>query len=115
MKSRIDDQEYILSVKFDNYKEWPPYLEFIDPITGMEGTKNAYPLGDDSFFHSHPCICHPYSRKAYSNYSNVHKDDWSLIGWQQNPKVTTLTNLESMLKAIYARINNELFYKGRMK
>lgn len=114
MKSRIDDQSYILEVKFDNYKELPLHLEFIDPVTGNPGTKNAYPKNNDSFFHPQLCICHPCSRKSYGGYANVH-NDWTLAAWQQNPKVTTLTNLKAIIQAIYFRINNEITYEGRMK
>ncbi len=116
LKSKLDNEKYILEVRFDNYKEWPLYLEFIDPVTGEKGTKNAYPKGDDSFFHQHPCICNPCSRKAYADYSGVHKDaDWTLAGWQQNQKTNTLVDLRSILEAIYARINNRDIYQGRMK
>ena len=115
MKSKIDNQEYILEVIFDNFDEWPLYLEFIDPNTGGKGTKHAYPKCNDSFFHTHPCICNPCSRKAYKDYSGVHKDsDWTLIGWKQNLKTNSLINLETILKAIYSRINNKILYVGRM-
>jgi len=113
MKSKIDQEKYILKIKFDNYKEWPLLLEFIDPLTGQEGTKHAYPKCTDSFFHDFPCICNPCSRKSYSEYSAVHRD-WNLVGWKQNPKVGSLTNLRTILKAIYSRINSEQLYRGRM-
>ena len=113
MKSKIDQEKYILKIKFGNYNEWPPFLEFIDPSTGEAGTRHAYPTCTDSFFHSHPCICNPCSRKSYGEYSAVH-NDWNLIGWKQNPKVGSLTTLQAILRAIYSRINNEQFYTGRM-
>jgi hypothetical protein len=114
MISPIDKQEYIIEVKFDNYKEWPLHIEFIDPITGERGTKNAYPSGKGKtgmFFHSFPCICHPCSRKAYTPGPHT---NWTLIGWQQNPQVGSLTNIKSILLAIYSRISNEEEYNGRM-
>ena len=113
MQSKIDQERYILKIEFDNYKEWPLLLEFIDPSTGREGTKPAYPKCNDSFFHSHPCICNPCSRKSYSSYSGIH-NNWNLVGWKQNPQVSSLTNLQSILQAIYFRINTKGRYKGRM-
>lgn len=114
MKSPIDDQEYIIEIKFDNYKEIPMNIEFIDPTTRTKGTKNAYPSGKGrhgSFFHGLPCICHPCSRKAYA--PGPHQD-WTLAGWQQNPQAGSLTNIRAILLAIYSRISDEDEYGGRM-
>lgn len=116
MRSPIDKEEYILEVGFENYKEWPPYLEFIDPETGEKGTKNAYPASGSKyggFFHNNKCICHPCSRKAYKGYSGLHTD-WTLAGWQQNEKTGTLTNLRAILTAIFERLRRPDIYGGRM-
>jgi hypothetical protein len=116
MKSPIDNEEYILEIKFDNYKEIPLYIEFIDPTTGERGTKNAYPASKGktgSFFHTNQCICHPCSRKAYSGLSGLHPE-WTMAGWQSNEKTGTLTNIRAILSAIYYRISNEEEYGGRM-
>lgn len=116
MKSPIDAERYTIDIKFDNYKEWPLLIEFVDPVSGESGNKNAYPVGGGKYgnlFHNHPCICHPCSRKAYKELSGPH-GDWSLIGWQRNPKVGTLTNIGAILRTIYSRISNRDIYKGRM-
>lgn len=116
MKSPIDEEEYILEVGFENYKEWPLYLEFIDPETGEKGTKNAYPGSGrmyGGFFHGNPCICNPCSRKAYKGYMGLHTE-WTLAGWQQNEKIGGLTNLMAILTAIYTRISRQDIYGGRM-
>jgi hypothetical protein len=113
MRSPSDDQEYVIEIKFDNYNEIPPFIEFIDPTTGQRGTKNAYPRGKGrtgSFFHPNAVICHPCSRKAYGN---LHRD-WTLAGWQSNPKTGTLTTMRAILEAIYSRISNDEEYGGRM-
>jgi hypothetical protein len=118
MQSPLDRQEYILEVKFDNYKELPLYLEFIDPVTNERGTRNSYPRneGDNSsFFHSQPCICNPCSRKAYVGYSGVHKDWTNLQGWQQHEKIGELKNVGAILRAIFFRISSDKLYRGRMK
>lgn len=113
MQSKIDKERYFLKINFENYKEWPPLFEFVDPITGKEGTKHAYPRCNDHFFYPHPCICNPCSRKSYGSYSGVHKD-WNLVGWKENAKIGTLTNLWAILQTIYLRINNKKHYLGRM-
>lgn len=120
LTSKIDDEKYILEVNCENYNEWPPLLEFIDPETGESGTHNAYPDGGDSFFNrmqSMGCICNPCSRKSYKGYDGPHKDDtsWILTGWKSNPKVSSLITLSAIITAIHRRINDESKYKGRMK
>lgn len=116
MKSTIDNEEYILQVDYENYNEWPLYLDFIDPETSKIGVLTAYPKCNDSFFNeTGPCICNPCNRKAYKDYTGLHKDDWKLIGWKQNSKISTLTNLRAILFAIYSRINNKQIYEGKMK
>jgi hypothetical protein len=113
MKSPIDNQEYVIEMKFDNYKEMPLLIEFIDPATGERGTKNTYPSStgkSGSFFHPNQCICHPCSRKAYGSLHN----DWQLAGWRSNDKVGLLTNIGAILSAIYYRISNPEEYGGRM-
>lgn len=117
MKSEIDNEEYILQFDYENYNEWPFYLDFIDPETCKISVLAAYPKCNDSFFNpTGPCICNPCNRKAYKDYAGLHEEDsWKLIGWKQNPKISTLTNLRAILLAIYSRINNKQIYEGRMK
>ncbi|MBI5021131.1 MAG: hypothetical protein HZB59_06830 [Ignavibacteriales bacterium] len=112
---------FIVSLLCDDYKEKPPFIEFIDPETGEPGTNYAYPKSIDSFFHSSgPCICAPFSRKAYKSVvqSGPHEDwplnaDWvkstaSNIQWANHSK------LGDMLGTIYSRISLPDYYKGRM-
>jgi hypothetical protein len=116
-----DSEEYIVEIKFDDYKEIPLLIDFLDPKTGERGPKNAYPKeeGDNSnFFNFHQptnmtCICHPCSRKAYKDYSAIHTD-WNMAGWQQNQQVGSLVTIGAILMAIYSRISKST-YVGRMK
>jgi len=118
MISPMDGEIYLIEIQFDNYKEWPFYIEFVDPLDGKMGTKNAYPSGkNDSFFNFHngmPLICHPSSRKAYSDLQGPH-GDWKLIDWENNSKTGALRNIHAILLAIYERISQSEIYKGRMK
>lgn len=115
MTSPIDGQVYILEVIFSDYPELPLILDFIDPDTGIKGTKHAYPKNDDSFFHPAPCICNPCSRKSYKSFNSIGPhQDWQLSGWKENVKVATLTSVDSILNTIFARISSNEKYKGRM-
>lgn len=114
MTSPIDKEIFIVSFKCDNYREWPPYIDFVDPISGQEGVKNAYPLSSDGFFHQNIFICHPCSRKAYGDLKGPH-GDWKLIDWENNPKAGALRNIPAMLLAIHERITQSEFYRGRIK
>lgn len=109
-------EDFILEVKFDDYPEIPLLLEFIDPGSGTRGNKHAYPKNKgDNFFHPMPCICNPCSRKSYRSYDpKAPHNDWVLSGWQNNKKIGTMKSIDSILKAIYARISNPEKYVGRM-
>ena len=114
MVSRIDKEVFIVFFKCDNYREWPLYIDFIDPISGKEGIKNAYPLSNDGFFHGSVLICHPCSRKAYKELGGPH-GDWKMTCWETDSKIGALKNIPSILQAIYERISRPEIYRGRMK
>jgi len=113
---------FIVEIRCDNYKEWPPYFEFIDPETGERATKHAYPKTTDSFFHdSGPCICAPFSRKAYKSVvaTGPHGDDWKLGDWQtstaNNVAWANYSKLGDMIGLIGNRLIQPGLYKGRMQ
>lgn len=110
MTAPKDSQVFVVSVQFDDYPAQPLLIDFIDPATGVTGTKNAYPKSNDSFFHGQRVICHPCSRKSYSGYSGLHAD-WPLHNWKAN--AGALTHIPAILDAIYSRISNQ-YYDGRM-
>lgn len=114
MISPLDKEAFIISFRCDNYREWPPLIDFIDPLSNQEGVKNAYPLSSDGFFHPNVLICHPCSRKAYGDLKGPHAD-WGLAAWEINSKTGTLKNIWAILLAIYERISQPEIYKGRMK
>lgn len=114
MISPIDKEIFIVSIKGDNYREWPLFIDFVDPTSGLEGLKKAYPSSADSFFHQHALICHPCSRKAYKDLKGPH-GDWKLIDWESNPKIGALKDIPAILQAIYERISQPGVYRGRLK
>ncbi len=112
---------YIVEMTLDDYKELPPFIEFIDPETGEKGTRHAYPKSTDSFFHdSGPCICAPFSRKAYKSVTNKTgpHEDWHLGDWKtskaQNYDWSNASNIGGILLMIQSYIFRSDVYKGRM-
>jgi hypothetical protein len=119
MYSHTDDL-FIIEITVDDYKEKPPFFEFVDPVTGERGTPRAYPKGQDTFFHqSGPCICAPFSRNAYKNVvaTGPHQD-WTLGDWMQsranNFDWSNVTTLADMLSMIQNRLVRPELYEGRM-
>ncbi|HYD55052.1 MAG TPA: hypothetical protein VEA99_20625 [Gemmatimonadaceae bacterium] len=112
---------FILEIQCDNYREIPPLFEFIDPVTGERGTKNAYPKAKDSLFHtSGPCICAPFNRKAYKSVVETGPhSDWALGDWQtstaNNVQWANFSKIGDMLGVIYSRLSRPDWFEGRMK
>ncbi len=112
---------FIVELQCDNYKEVPPFFEFIDPVAGERGTRNAYPKATDSFFHdSGPCICAPINRKAYKSVvATGPHSDWAIGDWQTSTANgvhwANYSKLGDMLGAIYSRLSRPDRYVGRMK
>lgn len=109
-----------LEILCDNYKELPPLIEFIDPVSGARGTRHSYPKGVDSFFHDNgPCICAPFSRKAYKSIvpTGPHAD-WQLGDWTTSTangiKWINYSTLGDILGMIYTRLSRPDQFKGRM-
>lgn len=118
IQSAIDKEVYHVDFELDDYKEMPPYIEFINPATGERGSKRCYPMDTHpeggAIFHAMPCICHPCSRKAYARYRGPHADwDAQISNWQALAK--GLTGIPEILLMIQARINDPGGYKGRME
>ena len=108
--SSRDGEPYLLDVACHDYRALPPIFEFIDPETGERGTKRAYPDDSGNFFHSHPCICVQWNRKAYADLGGPHRD-WQMSSWiVARPGTTTLGD---MLAVVQRLINSER-YRGRM-
>jgi len=111
---------FLLEIHCDDYKERPPFFEFIDPDSGAKGTPRAYPKGSDSFFHnSGPCICAPFNRKAYKSVvATGPHGDWNLGDWMTSTanKVqwSDFSKLGDMLGLIQNRLNRPSTYLGRM-
>ena len=107
-KSRADDEVYVVEMRFDGYKAIPPFVEFLDPTTGVAGTRSSYP----SCFHNHPCICVRFNRKTYGEHSGLHRE-WRFEDWASN---SATEEISGMLSHIFASINNYFgTYTGRKR
>lgn len=110
LRSIVDQEMFIIEARCDNYKEIPPFFELVHPVTGERGTRACYP-SSGSYFHSTPCICVQWNRKAYHSQGGPHKD-WELANWlQARPGMLTLGD---MFHLIQKEINKRGQYKGRM-
>jgi hypothetical protein len=111
---------FVIEILCDNYKEVPPLFEFIDPESGARGTRHAYPKTMDSLFHdSGPCICAPFSRKAYKSVEpNAPHGDWKFADWMtlvaSGVQWSDYTTLADMLGLIQTRLSRPDLYRGRM-
>lgn len=109
-----DGQEFVLTGLFDDYKARPPLLDFQEPGTDRVGTKAAYPAGIDTFFHSQPIICAPFSRKAYVQ---VHAG-WPIASWmtstEQGVNWKQYSTMAGMLLLVHKRVTDPRLYRGRM-
>ena len=111
---------FIVEACCDDYKELPPFIEFIDPQSGEKGTLHAYPRGYDSFFHtSGPCICAPFNRKAYKSVVDTGPHgEWELSDWMNSTALGIQWSNHSTLAGIFGMIQVRLdrpdVYVGRM-
>ena len=105
--SRVDNEIYIVEMRFDGYRGIPPLVEFVLPGTEELGSRAAYP----SCFHRRLCICARYNRKTYKGHSALHSD-WQYGDWSSEPGTE---EIGGMLNHIFASINNHFGnYRGRM-
>lgn len=110
MTSRVDNEVYILEARCDDYKELPPFFEFIHPKTRERGAYCCYPNGG-SYFHSHPCICVEWNRKTYLDGPHKGQGDWQLGDWQR--KRPSMNTLGDMFHLVQSEINKVGQYTGR--
>src|SRR5437867_9372005 len=81
----------------------PPTVEFVSCDRTERGTKRLYPQG----FHSTPCICMRYNRKAYTERGGPH-GDWRLLDWRL-PSGNGVDNVIAVIAKIHiaATVNFE--------
>ena len=105
-QNRRGDRFY---AEFDcrDYPLFPPTIEFTDEARQLRGLKQLYP----NVFHTIPCVCMRYNRKAYGDLGGPHAD-WRLIDWHlPTPGGGPITSLALMISDLHTKI---LESSGRM-
>jgi hypothetical protein len=115
-----NDDLYIVTMRFDNYREIPPWIDFIDPETGIVGSVHAYPRTHDSFSHDGgPCLCAPVNRKAYQSPTtpNAPHGDWAMANWATSTangvNWANYSTIGDILNLIQRRLLTPETYLGR--
>src|SRR5687768_17763138 len=72
-----DGHAFVAEICCLDYPMYPPTIEFLDETRTRRATLALYP----SCFHTMPCVCARYNRKAYSQHGGPH-GDWRLVDWQ---------------------------------
>lgn len=112
MSSGVDKEEYIFEFKLDDYRELPPSIELVHPVSGERGTRRCYPSGGNAYFHSQPVVCAPWNRRAYKVLGGPHAD-WEMKNWASyRPNQSRLGSILALLKIL---IDEPNLYRGRME
>jgi len=104
--NRLGDRFFAL---FDctEYPLLPPFIEFVDASGGSIGQTSVYP----ACFHTTPCVCMRYNRKAYQENGGPH-NDWRMIDWHlATPGGGPIGTLSMIISDLHAKILNST---GRM-
>ncbi|MBZ5494671.1 MAG: hypothetical protein LAO76_27405 [Acidobacteriia bacterium] len=89
------------------YPLHPPTIEFVSEDRRERGTHRLYPNG----FHTTPCVCMRYNRKAYSERGGPHAD-WRLLDWRlPTSHGVAIDTLALMISDLHSKI---LQSSGRM-
>lgn len=110
---RGEPEPYLVMGSFEDYDVLPPIWRFVDPRTGTEIGKAAYPLPvGPSILHSNGLICAPWSRPAYACEGGPHPDWGSPTGWKTAaPDYTHALTIPDMLDRIARDVGRS---RGRM-
>jgi hypothetical protein len=111
MRSSIDDEQYVFEFLFEDYREIPPLIELLHPVTGERGTARCYPAGGRGYFHPNRLICAPWNQRAYAVHSGPHSD-WEMKNWATyRPHHHRLGSILALLQDLL----NDPSYTGRME
>lgn len=100
---------YLLEGKFEDYRAMPPTWRFLDPRTGSDIGRAAFPAPGSfplgSVLHSTKAvICAPWNRLAYADRGGPH-NNWDVANWQTTaPQYTSAWTIPDMLARIRAEV-----------
>ena len=102
-----DGEPFYVAFECREYPLHPPTVEFVSCDRTERGTKRLYPQG----FHSTPCICMRYNRKAYTERGGPH-GDWRLLDWRlPSGNGVGIDSLALMVSDLHSKIRES---SGRM-
>lgn len=111
MTSPVDKDCYVFEFALDSYPALPPFIELIHPVSGERGLHRCYPRGGRGYFHTKPCICAPWSRKAYAAHGGPH-GEWEMRNWRQaRPNHSCIADI---LVLLWELLTDAANYQGRM-
>lgn len=109
--SKIDGEIYVVEMMLDGYRALPAFIEFVHPKTNERGSHVCYPKGGRGYFHTHPVICAPWNRKAYSAHGGPHAD-WAMASWATyRPNHARIGDILVLLQDL---LDDRASYGGRM-
>lgn len=102
-----DSERFCVEFLCLEYPLHPPSIEFVSKDRRERGTHRLYPSG----FHTTPCVCMRYNRKAYSERGGPH-GDWRLLDWRlPTSQGVAIDTLALMISDLHSKI---LQSSGRM-
>jgi hypothetical protein len=100
----INGEPFVAEFNCQEYPLHPPTIEFLDLARVERGLSRLYP----DCFHTMPCICMRYNRKAYQELGGPH-GDWRLIDWHlPTSGGGTLDSLTMILSDLHAKISRTI-------
>lgn len=109
------EEPYLVTIELDHYRTLPPAWRFVDPRTGDEIGKAAYPqLSGNSIFHSNGVVCAHWNRLAYGANGGPHSDwgNGDPAAWQTTrPSETVALHVPDMLDRLVREVRSS---RGRM-
>jgi hypothetical protein len=102
-------EHYLLSASVEGYRVVPPAWRFLDPRTGEDIGRAAFPKAgsfeNGSVLHGNGVICAPWNRLAYAVHGGPHGDWTEPAKWQSvAPDRTTAHTIPAMLARIRAEV-----------
>ncbi len=101
---------YIFEFSFDNYREWPPLIDAVHPVTRERNFPRCFPSGGKGYFYEGTRICAPWSRNAYAILGGPHPD-WPIGDWAANAKHHREVGT---ILALLANLLRDPSYQGRL-
>lgn len=106
-RTESGSEQYLLAGKFDDYPVLPPSWRFLDPRTGEDIGRAAYPAAgpfqSGTILHSNAVICAPWNRLAYGDKGGPHGDWAQPAQWRQlAPGHTRAATIPDMLARLRA-------------